>query len=103
MIIGKVIGNVWATKKETSLNGLKLLVVQVVENQIEISDREDSDLPKKKSRRMVAADAVGAGIGDDVLVVSGSSARRAIEGDGKAVDATIVGIIDACEIVEECS
>ncbi|SFH66167.1 ethanolamine utilization protein EutN [Tindallia magadiensis] len=93
MIIGKVIGNVWATKKETSLNGLKLLVVQVAENQID----------KKKSRRMVAADAVGAGIGDDVLVVSGSSARRAIEGDGKAVDATIVGIIDACEIVEECS
>ena len=84
MIICKVIGHVWATKKEESLSGMKLMVV-----------REDG---KKSGDSFVAADIVGAGIGEKVLVVSGSTARKALGKDELPVDAAIVGIIDSLEI-----
>jgi len=84
LIICKVIGHVWATKKEESLSGLKLMVV-----------REDG---KKSGDSFVAADIVGAGIGEKVLVVSGSTARKALGKDELPVDAAIVGIIDSLEI-----
>jgi len=79
MIICKVIGHVWATKKEPRLEGLKLMVV-----------REETSTRKSIH---VAADAVGAGIGERVLVVSGSTARGVFGGD-IPTDMTIVGIID---------
>ena len=78
MIICKVIGHVWATKKEATLEGLKLMIVQ---------EEGDDDT-------FVAADVVGAGIGERVLVVSGSTARRALGRDDCAADCAIVGIID---------
>jgi ethanolamine utilization protein EutN len=87
MIIGKVIGNVWATKKEESLNGLKLLIVKPLDY---YSGQEGSTL--------VAVDNVGAGKGDVVLVVKGSSARRALINQDAPIDATIVGIIDEVEV-----
>ena len=87
MLIGIVVGNVWATRKEESLNGLKLMVVQRIEP---FSD--------KGCDTLVAVDFVGAGIGDKVLVATGSAARKAAEVDQAPVDATIVGIIDAVEI-----
>lgn len=83
MLTAKVVGNVWATRKEPSLNGLKLLIVEPYDPNTGI-----------KSRAIVAADVVGAGIGELVLVVSGSSARKVLGRDNIAVDATIVGIID---------
>lgn len=89
MIICKVIGHVWATKKEESLNGLKLMIVR------------ETECPGKTAPVFVAADVVGAGIGERVLVVSGSTARRAIGRDNLAVDCAIVGIIDALEIEPE--
>ena len=73
MQICKVIGHVWATKKESSLSGLKLMVVQ-----------EDMG---PRGAQLVAADIVGAGIGERVLVVSGSTARKALGKDEVAVDA----------------
>lgn len=82
MLIGKVIGNVWATRKDPKLSGLKLMVVEI----------QDSGGTKS----IVAADYIGAGIGDSVIVVSGSSARHVFEAD-TPVDATIVGIIDSLE------
>ena len=84
MIICKVIGHVWATKKEPALEGLKLMVVQEEEN-------------RQKSVH-VAADVVGAGIGEKVLVVSGSTARKAFGRDDVPADMAIVGIIDSLEI-----
>jgi len=81
MLICRVVGHVWATKKEPSLEGLKLMVVQE-------EDSMDS---------FVAADVVGAGIGERVLVVSGSTARRALGKDDCAADCAIVGIIDPVE------
>ncbi|MGI5953547.1 EutN/CcmL family microcompartment protein [Dysosmobacter sp.] len=84
MVICKVIGHVWATKKEPALEGLKLMVVQEEE-----SRRKDVH---------VAADVVGAGIGERVLVVSGSTARKAFGRDDVPADMAIVGIIDSLEI-----
>lgn len=84
MMIGNVIGNVWATRKEEALNGLKLMVVQRV-------DVVDSALKES----FVAVDCVGAGIGERVLVVTGSSARKALRNQEAPVDAAIVGILDS--------
>ena len=81
MLICKVIGHVWATKKEPSLEGLKLMVV-----------RQEQD-----GKEVVAADTVGAGIGEQVLVVSGSTARGVFKTDNIPVDHAIVAILDAVE------
>lgn len=89
MIIGIVIGNVWATKKEEVLNGFKLMVVQRIES---------SDGSRGES--FVAADCVGAGIGEQVLVVTGSSARKALASSDIPMDAAIVGILDEVEIAK---
>ncbi|MEG0852410.1 MAG: EutN/CcmL family microcompartment protein [Angelakisella sp.] len=86
MMICKVIGHVWATKKEDTLNGLKLMVVREEQTNV------------KSGATFVAADVVGAGIGEQVLVVSGSTARRALGKDELAVDCAIVGIIDSLEV-----
>ena len=87
MIICKVTGHVWATKKDPKLEGLKLMVV-----------REEAD----SSKTYVTADAVGAGIGERVLVVSGSTARGVFgNGSGSVpADMAIVGIIDNLDIRE---
>ncbi|WP_350342949.1 EutN/CcmL family microcompartment protein [Proteinivorax tanatarense] len=85
MIIGKVVGNVWATKKDETLNGLKLLVIQ-------------KKSQKNQEDTFVAADAVGAGFGDCVLIANGNAARKALGKNHVAVDATVVGIIDEVEV-----
>lgn len=84
MMICRVIGHVWATKKKENLEGLKLMVV-----------REEN-----AARRQVhvAADVVGAGIGERVLVVSGSTARSVFGSGNVPVDMAIVGIIDSLEM-----
>ena len=89
MMICQVVGHVWATKKEEKLNGHKLMIV-----------REETTTTRKGAT-FVAADSVGAGIGEMVLVVSGSTARRAIGEDDAPLDSAIVGIIDSMEISKE--
>ncbi|MBS4913036.1 MAG: EutN/CcmL family microcompartment protein [Veillonella sp.] len=81
MIAAKVIDNIWSTRKAESLRGLKLMIVEVIDEKASIS-------------RLIAADVIGAGIGERVLVTTGSSARRMIGDDNIPVDAVIVGIID---------
>ncbi len=83
MIIGMVIGNVWATRKEDRLSGSKLMVVQRV-------DPASGGVGES----FVAVDCVGAGIGERVLIVQGSSARAALRNMEIPVDAAIVGILD---------
>ncbi len=87
MIIAKVIGNVWATRKEESLRGYKLLIVrQINEKKQEVGDP------------FVAIDTIGAGVGELVIVTTGSSARK-IEGKEEIpVDAAIVGIVDSMDV-----
>lgn len=87
MVICKVVGHIWATKKEESLSGMKLMVVQ-----------QTDEAGKRQGEVFVAADVVGAGIGERVLVVSGSTARKAFGKDDVSADAAIVGIIDSLEV-----
>lgn len=87
MLICEVTGHVWATKKEPSLSGLKMMVVREMTPDYQPTDRT-----------FVAADVVGAGIGEWVLTVSGSTACRAFGKDEVSADAAIVGIIDKLEM-----
>lgn len=82
MKIGKVINNVWATRKDPDLTGIKLMIVEIMEHN------------KKANSIIVAADLIGAGIGEKVLVTEGSSARQMNGFDHSPIDAVIVGIID---------
>lgn len=86
MQLAKVIGNVVATQKDESLNGYKLLLVSPFD-------------PKDKSYRetRIAVDTVGAGNGETVIIVSGSSARTRFT-DNPPIDLAIVGIIDDIEM-----
>lgn len=86
MEIGMVIGNVWATKKEEHLQGLKFLIVQ-----------PDPPNRKVQSSAYVAVDRIGAGVGDKVMVTKGSSASSIKEGR-LPVDALIIGIVDSVDV-----
>lgn len=86
MILGQVVGTVVSTRKDPGLSGLKLLVV-----------RELDDAMKPTGHLVVAADAVGAGRDEVVLVAAGSSARLTEATRDKPVDAVIAGIVDAVE------
>lgn len=88
MRVAKVIGNIWATRKEDHLSGIKLLLVKP----LNILDDQDDLMP------MVAADIIGAGVGETVLIVGGSSARSAAGDMSIPVDASVVGIVDDLEI-----
>jgi len=87
MITGKVVGTVVASNKVESLNGMKLLIVQ----KMKISGELTSDF-------VVAADGVGAGVDEVVLVVSGSSARQTEMTLNRPMDALIMAIIDTFEV-----
>ena len=86
MVLGKVIGNVWATRKDEKLVGIKLLIVRSV----------DLDY-KEKETFVVAADSVGAGVGEIVLYCTGSSARQTEISQDRPVDAVIMAIVDKLE------
>jgi microcompartment protein CcmK/EutM len=87
MILARVQGTVVSTRKDHGLLGLKLLLVREVDAQFEPAGNQ-----------VVAADAVGAGEGEIVMVVAGSSARLTEVSRDKPVDAVIVGIVDAVEV-----
>lgn len=91
MILARVIGNVWSTRKEESLRGLKFLVVQPVT----LSYQEDgTPRLQEVGNSLIAADQIGAGENEIVMVASGSSARQGLANHNMPIDATIVGIID---------
>ncbi|WP_136809219.1 EutN/CcmL family microcompartment protein [Desulfosediminicola flagellatus] len=87
MIVAKVVGNIWATRKEESLQGMKLMIVQVID-----------PVTKEHRNSFVAVDQVGAGIGEMVIVSTGSSARLAKLGRHSPIDAIIVGIVDEMDV-----
>jgi ethanolamine utilization protein EutN len=91
MFLGRVIGEVWATRKVDDLGGKRLLVVQPLD------DRRDPAAPKVTP--VVAADPLGADLGQRVVVAFGKAARVACGGDGDyAFEAAIVGIVDELEV-----
>ena len=82
MLRGIIRGNIVSTRKQNSLVGSKFMEVQIMENG-QLTDKY-----------IVAIDSVGAGIGETVLITTGSSARRALHNTNAPADAVIVGIVD---------
>lgn len=82
MIIGKVVGSLFSTRKSEKLVGNKFMIVEPVESM------------RGAGGRLVAIDIIGAGIGEYVLVAQGSAARIGCDMADAPVDAEIVGIID---------
>lgn len=82
MLVGKVVGTIVSTRKNEKLVGSKFMVIEPLEK---LGD------PNKK---IVAIDNVGAGIGEIVLVATGSAARIGCDCGTAPVDAAIVGIVD---------
>lgn len=91
MILARVIGNVWSTRKEESLRGLKFLVVQPV---VVKRDNNNKVYLEDSGHTVVAGDKIGAGETEIVMVASGSSARQSLEDTRTPIDAMVVGIID---------
>ena len=87
MFIAKVVGNLWATRKEESLIGRKLMIVE--------PSRLDGT---PTGETLVAVDTIDAGVGEMVIVAQGSSARKAVGQKDSPVDAAIVAIIDIHEV-----
>ena len=88
MLIAKVIGTVVATRKHERLVGSKIQIVQPL----------DPQSGEKKGDSFVAIDAVGAGVGERVIVVRGSGTRHAVSDMQCPTDGTIIGIIDQIDI-----
>lgn len=87
MVLGKVIGTVWSTRKDESLVGSKFMIVREL----------NLDYTPKNST-VVAVDSVGAGVGEVVLVAQGSSARQTTTTKNKPIDAVIMAIVDKLDI-----
>ena len=88
MIIAKVEGNLWATRKEETLVGRKLMIV-----------RPSTLAGETTGESFVAVDAVDAGIGEMVMFCQGSSARLAPGMKDAPVDAVIIGIVDSVDVL----
>ncbi len=86
MRMGRVVGSVVATRKDPSLVGVKLLVVENLSPEM-----------RAEGSYVVAVDAVGAGASEVVLYASGSSARQTPTTKDRPVDAVIMAIVDSFE------
>ncbi|MYL35768.1 ethanolamine utilization protein EutN [Pontibacillus yanchengensis] len=87
MIVGKVVGNIWATRKEEGLTGLKFLLV-----------KPDPSFSYSTNETFVAVDRIGAGTGDQVMVTTGSASSHLQSETYTPIDALIIGIIDSLEL-----
>ncbi len=90
MNLAKVLGTVVATQKEASLEGLKFLLLGIL-----------GPDGKAAGGQVVAADAVGAGVGELVLFATGSSARQTLVTENRPCDAVVMAIVDSWEIEGE--
>ncbi|HVZ74188.1 MAG TPA: EutN/CcmL family microcompartment protein [Polyangia bacterium] len=88
MILGRVVGQVWATRQDARLAGAKLLVVRPL----------GAHAAGLATRHLVAVDDVDAGVGDEVVVCLGKPARLAAGGDDSPVDAAILGVVDRVDV-----
>ena len=91
MFLGRVVGEVWATRKASDLEGLRLLVIEALD------ERREPGAPKVTP--VVAADPLGADLGQCVVVAFGKAARVACGGDGDyAFEAAIVALVDDFDV-----
>jgi microcompartment protein CcmK/EutM len=89
--LGRVVGEVWATRKHPGLDGRKLLVVRPYLWYA----------PAHEVAHLVAVDPVGAGVGEEVVVCLGDPARRALGGANFPVEAAVCAIVDRVEIARD--
>lgn len=87
MLLGKVIGTVWSTRKDENLVGSKFLIIRQL----------NTDYTPKNST-IIAIDSVGAGVGEIVLVAQGSSARQTSITNNKPIDAVVMAIVDKLDV-----
>jgi ethanolamine utilization protein EutN len=97
MFIAKVTGSVVATHKVEEITGNKLMVVEP----FRLEEKNRSSL-STTGRTFVAVDTIGAGVGDFVLIVQGSSARLTEQTKSLPIDALIIGIVDTVHVEENC-
>ncbi|HFU4060105.1 TPA: EutN/CcmL family microcompartment protein [Streptococcus suis] len=81
MLVAELVDTIWATRKSEALSGVKFLLAKVVGG-------------SRSGEIMVVVDMIGAGIGDRVIVATGTAARRMMEDDQMPIDAAVIGIID---------
>jgi ethanolamine utilization protein EutN len=93
MFLARVTGSVVATQKVPSMTGHKLLIVEPLR-----VDPQGRERLLGTGRSFVVVDTVGAGQGEMVLIVQGSSARMTPETEKLPVDATIIGIVDSVNV-----
>ena len=93
MFLARVTGSIVATQKVASMVGQKLLVVEP----LRVNEQDKTQL-QPTGRTFVVVDTVGAGEGEVVLIVQGSSARFTPETKPLPVDAAIIGIVDTVQI-----
>ena len=96
MFLARVTGSVVATQKIASMTGRKLLTVEPMR-----VDPAKRDRLVTTGRTFVVVDTVGAGQGEMVLIVQGSSARLTPETDKLPIDAAIIGIVDSVNVENE--
>jgi len=94
MFLAKVIGQVVSTKKHEGMTGRKLLLLRPM-----LVDDADPSQFKPGSNTVVAVDSAGAGEGEMVLFVQGSSARQAEGMKNLPVDAAVIGIVDQVDVL----
>lgn len=90
MFIGKVVGSLWATRKTENTEGMKFLIIQP----FNLNKAPNTDT-------VVAADILGAGEGEIVMVAYGRAARLAVGNEDASIEAAVTGIIDEFEVNPE--
>jgi ethanolamine utilization protein EutN len=88
VILGRVVGEVWSSTKHAALDGRKLLIIEPYLWYA----------PSHEVAHLVAVDAVGAGVGEDVVVCMGDPARRSLGTTSMPVEAAVCAIVDRVEL-----
>lgn len=97
MFVAKVTGSVVATQKVEEMVGHKMMVVEPF--RLEEKNRKSLSTT---GRTFIAIDTIGAGVGDFVLIVQGSSARLTEQTKTMPIDALIIGIVDTVHVEDNC-
>jgi len=92
MFIGKVVGTLWSTKKTANIESLRFLIIHPVN----LNKAPNTDI-------VVAADVLGAGVGEFVMVAYGRAARLAVGDEDCSIEAAVTGIIDRIDISAEAA
>ncbi len=90
MLLGKVIGTIWSTRKDENLVGSKFLIIRQLN--LDYTPKDNT---------VIAIDSVGAGVGEVVLVAQGSSARQTEITQNKPVDAVVMAIVDKLDVSDK--